>query len=382
VAAVRGYRVVLTMTDKPSKEKVDSLKALGAEVVICPAAVSPNDPRSLYSTAEKLTREIPNAYHPNQYQNPANPDSHYRTTGPEIWEDSEGQISHFVCGMGTGGTITGVARYLKERNPKVKVIGVDPVGSLLYEFFHHGTVGKAEMYKVEGIGEDILPATLDFSVIDDVLQVTDKESFLWARRLARMEGILAGGSAGSALAAAMRVAPSLSEKDFLVVFIPDTGLRYLSKLYNNEWMRDNRYFEPSVPLTAAEIIQQKAQIGQPRELVKVSPSDTVAVALAHMREHDFSQLPVFEAGVPAGAIYEDDILNLALEGKNLKELVVREVMGAPFPVVPASATIDPITACITRDCPAVFVDMGDGHYEILTKYDLVRAVTRLVEQLQ
>ncbi len=244
VAAVRGYRAVVTMTDKQAKEKVGALKALGTEVAICPATVAPEDPRSLYSMAEKLTREIPNAYHPNQYQNPANPEIHYRTTGPEIWEDSEGRVTHFVCGMGTGGTITGIARYLKEKNPDVKIIGVDPVGSVLYEFFHRGTVGKAEAYQVEGIGEDLFPATLDFSIIDDVLRVSDRESFLWARRLARMEGILAGGSAGSALAAAMRVVPSLAEKDFLVVFIPDTGNRYLSKLYDDEWMKENHYLEP------------------------------------------------------------------------------------------------------------------------------------------
>jgi cystathionine beta-synthase len=243
VAAVRGYRAVVTITDKQSKEKVDALKALGTEVVTCPATVAPEDPRSLYSMAEKLTREIPNAYHPNQYQNPVNPDIHYRTTGPEIWEDSEGRVTHFVCGMGTGGTITGIARYLKEKNPEVRIIGVDPVGSLLHEFFHRGTVGKAGAYQVEGIGEDIFPATLDFSVIDDVLQVSDKESFLWARRLARMEGILAGGSAGSALAATMQVVPSLSEMDFLVVLIPDTGNRYLSKLYDDEWMKENQYLE-------------------------------------------------------------------------------------------------------------------------------------------
>jgi len=382
LAAVRGYKAVFTMTDKQSKEKVDLLKALGAEVIVCPTAVAPDDPRSYYSMADKLTREIPNAYHPNQYENPANPDIHYQTTGPEIWEDSEGKITHFVCGMGTGGTITGVGRYLKEQNADVKIIGVDPVGSLLYEFFHRGTVGKAETYKVEGIGEDIFPATLDFSIVDDVVQANDKESFLWTRRLARQEGIFAGGSAGSALAGAARLFPSLRETDFMVIFIPDTGLRYLSKVYSSEWMRDNRYLESPIPLSAGDIVESKGDLSQPHALVTVTPSDTVAVALERMQTHDFSQLPVFEAGTPVGAVYEDDILTLVLEGKDLKKLVVREVMGAAFPVVPVSATIEQITTCITRDCPAVFVDLGNSRYEILTKYDLLHAVTRLVEPTQ
>ncbi|MHB8652960.1 MAG: pyridoxal-phosphate dependent enzyme [Terriglobia bacterium] len=382
VAVVRGYKAVCTMADKQSKEKVDALKALGADVIVCPTAVPPEDPRSYHSVVDKLTRDIPNAYHPNQYANPANPEVHYRTTGPEIWDDSEGRITHFVAGMGTGGTITGIGRYLKEKNPKIKIIGADPVGSLLYEFFHKGTVGKAEPYKTEGIGEDFFPTTLDFSVIDDVIQVTDRDAFIWARRLARMEGIFAGGSSGTALAAAVQAAASLSEKDFAVVFIPDSGSRYLSKIYNNEWMRDNRYVETSVPLTAGEIVQAKPETERGRELVRVAPSDSIAAALERMQKHDFSQLPVFENGIPVGALYEDAILNLALEGKDLKKLVVREAMGAAFPVVQASAALDQITTCITRDCPAVFVSLGDSHYDILTKYDLLHAISRAVERPQ
>lgn len=382
VAVVRGYKAVCTMADKQSKEKVDSLKALGADVIVCPTAVPPEDPRSYHSVVDKLTRDIPNAYHPNQYANPANPEVHYRTTGPEIWDDSEGQITHFVAGMGTGGTITGIGRYLKEKNPKIKIIGADPVGSLLYEFFHKGTVGKAEPYKTEGIGEDFFPTTLDFSVLDDIIQVTDRDAFIWARRLARMEGIFAGGSSGTAIAAAVQASASLSEKGFVVVFIPDSGSRYLSKIYNNEWMRDNRYVETSVPLTAGEIVQAKPETERGRELVRVAPSDSIAAALERMQKHDFSQLPVFENGIPVGALYEDAILNLALEGKDLKKLVVREAMGAAFPVVQASAALDQITTCITRDCPAVFVSLGDSHYDILTKYDLLHAISRAVERTQ
>jgi cystathionine beta-synthase len=379
-AVVRGYKAIFTMTDKQSKEKVDLLKALGAEVIVCPTAVPPDDPRSYHSVANKLTRDIPNAYHPNQYENPTNPEVHYRTTGPEIWEDTEGRITHFVAGMGTGGTITGVGRYLKEKNPKVQIVGADPAGSILYEFFHKGTVGKAETYKVEGIGEDFFPAALDFSVIDDVIRVTDKDSFLWTRRLARSEAIFAGGSAGTAIGAVMAMLPKLTKDDFVVVLIPDTGMRYLSKVYNNEWMKDNRYAESSVRLTAGEIVEGKADEGMTRALVHVAPSDSIAAALERMRENDFSQLPVFEEGKPVGALYEDKVLSLALEGKDLKKVVVREAMGEPFPVVPASATVDQITGCITRECPAVFVSLGNSHFDIITKYDLLHAIAHKVEE--
>ncbi len=381
-AVVKGYKAIFTITDKQSKEKIDLLKAMGAEVIVCPTAVEPDDPRSYNSVARKLASEIPNSFYANQYDNPANPDIHFQTTGPEIWEDSEGRITHLVAGMGTGGTITGIGRYLKRQNPEVRIIGADPVGSILYDFFHNGTTGKAETYKVEGIGEDFLPKALDFSIIDDVIQVSDKDSFLWARKLARLEGVFAGGSAGTAIAAAMKILPSLSEKDFVVVVIPDTGMRYLSKVYNDEWMRDNRYFESGLPLTAADIVQAKAAMGQPKQLVRLAPGDSLEAALDSMQANDFSQLPVFEDKTPVGALYEDDILNLTLQGKDFKKLLVREAMREAFPVLPPSAAIDQVTACITRDCPAVFIDLGEHRYEILTKYDLLHAIARLIKQPQ
>jgi cystathionine beta-synthase len=381
-AVIKGYKAIFTITDKQSNEKIDLLKAMGAEVIVCPTAVAPDDPRSYTSVAKKLAREIPNSFHANQYDNPANPAIHFATTGPEIWEDSEGRLTHFIAGMGTGGTITGIGRYLKKQNPEVKIIGVDPLGSILHDFFHCGAMSKAETYKVEGIGEDFLPKALDFSVIDDIVQVSDKDSFLWARKLARMEAIFAGGSAGTAVAGAMKVLPSLTEKDFVVIFIPDTGMRYLSKVYNDEWMRDNRYFESGLPLTAADIVQAKAAMGQPQELVRLAPSDSLDEALDRMQANDFSQLPVFEDETPVGALYEDDILDLTLQGKDFKKLAVREAMREAFPVLPPSAVIDQVTACITRDCPAVFIDLGEHRYEILTKYDLLHAIARLVRKPQ
>ena len=284
VAAVRGYKMVFTITDKQSKEKVDLLKALGAEVIVCPTAVEPDDPRSYYSVAKKLAREIPNSFYPNQYENPMNPEAHYRTTGPEIWEDSEGKITHFVCGMGTGGTISGVGRYLKEKNPKVKIIGVDPIGSLYYEFFKTGKVGKAQTYVVEGIGEDIFP-------VDDGFQGARR------RRAGERPGMLrlgaASGEAAKAFLRAVRAAaafrrrcawPELPAGSCVVAFLPDTGMRYLSKVYSDEWMRERGYMDSEVPLTAEDVVDAKHEPARCARLIVVRPDQTVFHALHTMQE--------------------------------------------------------------------------------------------------
>ncbi len=382
VAAVRGYKMVFTITDKQSKEKVDLLKALGAEVIVCPTAVEPDDPRSYYSVAKKLAREIPNSFYPNQYENQMNPEAHYQSTGPEIWEDSEGKITHFVCGMGTGGTISGVGRFLKHKKPSVKVVGVDPIGSLYYEFVKTGRVGKALTYVVEGIGEDIFPSTMDFKYLDDVLQVTDQECFVWARRLVKQEGIFTGGSGGGCVSAALRLASTLTKEDFVVAFLPDTGMRYLSKVYNDEWMRERGYVDAEVPLTAEDVVRAKRQSGKVRELVVAHPYQTVYHALHTMQTQDISQLPVFEETSPIGTIYEDRILNLALQGKDLRKLVIREVMGKPLPLVPKDAPVERITHLLSHEGPAVFVDLGNSHLEILTKYDLMGTIAGLMEQVR
>jgi len=382
VAAVRGYKMVFTITDKQSKEKIDLLKALGAEVIVCPTAVEPDDPRSYYSVAKKLAREIPNSFYPNQYENPMNPEAHYQTTGPEIWEDTEGKITHFVCGMGTGGTISGVGRYLKEKKPAVKVIGVDPIGSLYYEFVKTGKVGKALTYVVEGIGEDIFPSTMDFKVLDDVMQVTDQECFVWARRLVKQEGIFTGGSGGGCVSAALRLAETLTRDDVVVAFLPDTGMRYLSKVFSDEWMRERGYVDAEVSLTAEDVVRVKRQSGKVRELIVARPYQTVYHALHTMQAQDISQLPVFEETTPIGTIYEDRILNLALQGKDLRKLVIREVMGKPLPVVPKDAPVERITHLLSHEGPAVFVDLGNSHLEILTKYDLMGTIAGLMEQVR
>ena len=379
VAAVSGYKVIFTINDKQSQEKMDALRALGAEVIVCPTAVEPDDPRSYYSVAQKLAEEIPNCYYPNQYANPMNPQAHYETTGPEVWEDSEGKITHFVAGMGTGGTLTGVGRYLKEKNSEIKIIGVDPIGSIYHDFVKKSVVGKAQPYVVEGIGEDFFPTTMDLSILDDVHQVTDRECFVWTRKLARLEGIFTGGSTGGAVCAALRVAAGLTPDDMVVVFIADSGSRYLSKIYNDDWMRRHQYSESELQVTAEEVVRLKRQRHPKSRLITASAGDSAHQALHLMQDNEISQLPVFEDQACIGTVREDELLNLALRGADLKELVLRECMKDPLPVLEPQTSMDRLTYLLTRGSPAVLVKFRKKQYEILTKYDLIDMVASLAE---
>jgi cystathionine beta-synthase len=281
--------------------------------------------------------------------------------------------------MGTGGTISGVGKYLKEKNPAVKIIGVDPYGSLYYDFVKSGKAGKALTYVVEGIGEDFFPTTMNLKILDDIIQVNDEECFVVARRLVKTEGLFTGGSGGGCLSATLRYAKDLGPDDFVVAFLPDTGMRYLSKVYNDEWMRERGYVDAEVALNAADVVKAKHASGKVRELIVARPYQTVFHALKTMQEQDISQIPIFEDTTPIGTVYEDQILTLALQGKDLRKLVVREVMAKPLPTVPRTAPVERITHILSHENPAVFVDMGNSHFEILTKYDLMSTVASLME---
>jgi cystathionine beta-synthase len=372
-AAIKGYHCIFTMPDKMSQEKIDSLRALGAEVIVTPTQVDHHDPRSYHSVALRLSREVPNSIFPNQYENPANTEAHYKTTGPEIWEQTEGKVTHVVIGVGTGGTITGVARFLKEKNPNIQVIGADPAGSIFAEMFKTGHKPQVQPYKIEGIGQDELPRNVDFSVIDEIHAVTDKDAFILTRALARFEGIFAGGSAGAALYVALRYADRLSDKDLVVILIPDSGTRYLSKIYNDNWMRENQFLEPRIKLSAGQVVHDKER--RTGSLVSIPLGITVEQAVNLMREHDISQVPIIEGGEVVGSISETRILDILVSDPVAKVKPVAEYMEKPFPVISEDASLDEIAHNMDHETPALLVRQGTG-YDIITKSDLIFFLTK------
>jgi len=372
-AAIKGYQCIFTMPDKMSQEKIDALRALGAEVIVTPTEVEHDDPRSYHSVARRLSREIPNSLFPNQYENPANTEAHYKTTGPEIWEQTQGKVTHVVIGVGTGGTITGVARFLKEKNPNIRVIGADPVGSIFAEMFKTGRKPQVQPYKTEGIGQTELPANVDFSVIDELYAVSDKDAFLLTRQLARTEGIFAGGSAGSALYAAIKASEKLTENDLVVIIIPDSGTRYLSKIYNDNWMRENQFLEPRIKLSAGQVVHDKQRRAE--TLVSVPLGIAVEQAVNLMREHDISQLPVIEGGEVVGSMSETRILEILVSDPLVKTKPVAEYMEKPFPVLSEDASLEEIAHNMTRETPAILVRQEAG-FDIITKSDLISFLTK------
>jgi cystathionine beta-synthase len=377
VAAVKGYRCIFTIPDKMSNEKIRRLRAFGAEVVVTPTAVPPESPESYYSVARRLADEIPGAFLPMQYDNSSNMDAHYGSTGPEIWEQTEGKITHFVAGMGTGGTISGTAKYLKEQNAQCTVVGVDPEGSILAKVFNNEkwSWSDSHPYKVEGIGEDFVPKNLHFEYIDSVVTVSDRDSFLMARRLTREEGLFCGGSSGTAVEGALRYARQqrLGKNDLVVVMLPDAGEIYLSKMYSDEWMRQNQFLGKSVHV--GEILAQKKR--KLPELLSVEVTATVREAIAAMNRFGVSQLPVFDKGNLVGSLSETALFQKTIDAPDVMGLTVGVLLEPPFPTVGLDEGIEDIVKLL-KSSPAVLV-RSEGKYQgIVTRFDVVE---RLGERL-
>jgi cystathionine beta-synthase len=371
VGCVRGYRCIFTTTDKQSKEKADLLRAHGAEVIVCPTNVEPEDPRSYYSVARRLSTEIPNSFWCNQYDNLSNRQAHYESTGPEIWEQTEGKITHLVVGVGTGGTVSGVGRYLKEKNPNIQIWGADTYGSVFKKYHETGVFDPKEIYPyiTEGIGEDILPANVDFSVIDRFEKVTDKDAALWTRRLAREEGLLLGYSAGSAMGALWQLRGHLKKDDVAVIIFHDHGSRYVGKIFNDDWMRERGFLEDEMKIS--DLIARKKD----RRFYAAQVFDTVRTAFSLMKSHDLSQLPVMDGEQIVGSITETQVLHILLENPlHNSEKSLRDVMGKAFPVIKDDMPISQLNRFISKETPAVIATDRSGGMYVVTQYDLIQAI--------
>lgn len=368
VAAVRGYKCIFVLTDKVSVEKMRYLKSLGADIVVCPAAAKPGTPDHYVETAKRISHETPNSFYPDQYNHPANPAAHYATTGPEIWRDTEGKITHFVSGVGTGGTISGTGRFLKEMNPKIKVIGADPYGSIFKTYKDSGRVPEATPYLVEGIGQSLPVGNADMSVIDEIINVTDRESFDLARQLSRREGIFCGGSTGTNFAAALKVAKDLDENGVVVFIVCDTGEHYLTKFHSDEWMKEKLLLEPQ-RITAGLISETKDQ-GAPAELIFCAPDEVVSEALRKMDEAGVTQIPVLDGHTSVGSLRESHILAKLLQNRELLEGKVSDIMDKSFPVVEVDANLSEIKAKLQKH-PAVLIEDFKRITGIITRSDVL-----------
>lgn len=368
VAAVRGYRCIFVLTEKASVEKVRYLKGLGADIVICPAAAKPGTPDHYVSTARRIAAETPNSFYPDQYNHPENPAAHYRTTGPEIWEATEGKITHFVASIGTGGTISGTSRYLKEMNPNIRIIGGDPYGSIFKTYKESGHVPEATPYLVEGIGQNLPVGNADLNIIDEIINITDRESFELARELSRKEGIFCGGSTGTIFAAALKVAKELDETGVVVFIVCDTGEHYLTKFVSDEWMKEKLLLEPQ-RITAA-LINETKNSGAPAELIFASPGDIVSDALALMSDSGVTQIPVLEENRSVGSLRESHVLTKLLKNRDLLNAKVSEVMDASFPVLDVDTNLAEIKTKLQKS-PAVLIEDFKRITGIITRSDVL-----------
>lgn len=373
-AIIKGYKCIFTTTDKQSKEKVDALRAFGADVIVCPTNVDPEDPRSYYSVSSRLEKEVPNSWKPNQYDNLSNSQAHYEQTGPEIWEQTEGKITHLVVGVGTGGTISGTGRYLKEKNPNIKVWGIDTYGSVFKKYKETGIFDKNEIYPyiTEGIGEDFLPQNVDFTVIDRFEKVTDKDAAMMTREITKKEGIFAGNSAGSAMAGLMQLKDELKDGDMVVVIFHDHGTRYLGKMFNDEWMMEKGFFDKK-GLEAKDLVNNNTN----GKLITVESADSIENAVKLMNKMNISQIPVTTEGRIVGALNESLMYAKIIANPEIKNQKVETIMQPAFPFVDISAPIDSLSAMITDHNPAVLVrDFKLDKTYIITRYDIINALTK------
>lgn len=370
-AIVKGYKLICVITDKQSKEKMDILRAVGAKVVVCPTDVEPTDPRSYYSVSKRLAEETPNSWYVNQYDNPSNAKANYEQTGPEIWNQTNGEITHFIVGVGTGGTISGVGKYLKEQKPDVKIWGVDTYGSVFKKYHETGIFDENEVYSyvTEGIGEDILPKNVDFSVIDHFTKVTDKDAAVFCRKLALEEGIFVGMSSGSAIKGLLQMKDQLKPTDVVVVLFHDSGSRYIGKIFNDDWMRERGYLEEEI-VTAHDLI--KNHIDKP--LVIVRTEELASHAIDRIRKYKISQIPVIDTNGFVGSLEDVDLFNAFVNNSNVADTPIKDLMRKPYPIVSLQTTVEEVAKLITKDNNAVLVDLGNGKHHIITKYDIINNI--------